>query len=329
MAEERSFLRVHQVTAARTAPASAPYQDRLAAPHTDQWSSACVFVPLCRRLGALAWPSPCRRPRAPRPATSPTGSWAWTGAPVGHPPRPGRRLHPRGRGRRPGLLRTGLRPHNDTDEWVMVFTEPDCTGDSWTLRPHGNPTTENLKLRSPSTSPASSSARRLARPHRDRGVVAGERCQVRRSAAANGDFCPARGASESPGCTRTEPRRRGIAGTPAGHDPFAAQGVGVRAEIARYATQEEPAFRPMTAPDLPPRLGSLTFHGPLSEARSRTHRRSSRRHLARHGPRHRLRLGRTAARVVESVPGSTGVGSTSTPRTWRGAGTLRRNARAR
>ncbi|WP_372346932.1 hypothetical protein [Streptomyces sp. KL116D] len=52
-------------------------------------------------------------------------------------------LHPRGRGRRPGLLRTGLRTHNDTDEWVMVFTEPDCTGDSWTLRPHGNPTTEN------------------------------------------------------------------------------------------------------------------------------------------------------------------------------------------
>uniref|UniRef100_A0AAU1I9H5 Secreted protein n=1 Tax=Streptomyces sp. NBC_00180 TaxID=2903632 RepID=A0AAU1I9H5_9ACTN len=39
-------------------------------------------------------------------------------------------------------------PHNDTDEWVMVFTEPDCTGDSWTLRPHGNPTTDRLTLRS-------------------------------------------------------------------------------------------------------------------------------------------------------------------------------------
>ncbi|GAA2324565.1 hypothetical protein OKJ48_01145 [Streptomyces kunmingensis] len=39
-------------------------------------------------------------------------------------------------------------PHNDTDEWVMVFTEPDCTGDSWTLRPHGHPTTERLALRS-------------------------------------------------------------------------------------------------------------------------------------------------------------------------------------
>ncbi|WP_329031059.1 MULTISPECIES: hypothetical protein [unclassified Streptomyces] len=39
-------------------------------------------------------------------------------------------------------------PDNDTDEWVMVFSEPDCTGDSWTLRPHGNPTTDRLKLRS-------------------------------------------------------------------------------------------------------------------------------------------------------------------------------------
>ncbi|MEU6994739.1 hypothetical protein ABZ953_29290 [Streptomyces sp. NPDC046465] len=39
-------------------------------------------------------------------------------------------------------------PHNDTDEWTMVFTEPDCTGDSWTLRPHGRPATDRLKLRS-------------------------------------------------------------------------------------------------------------------------------------------------------------------------------------
>ncbi|MFF1356736.1 hypothetical protein [Streptomyces sp. NPDC058297] len=39
-------------------------------------------------------------------------------------------------------------PHNDTDSWAMVFTEPDCEGDSWTLRPHGRPATDQLKLRS-------------------------------------------------------------------------------------------------------------------------------------------------------------------------------------
>ncbi|WP_331723734.1 MULTISPECIES: hypothetical protein [unclassified Streptomyces] len=39
-------------------------------------------------------------------------------------------------------------PHNDTDTWAMVFTEEDCTGDSWTLKPHGKPATESLKLRS-------------------------------------------------------------------------------------------------------------------------------------------------------------------------------------
>ncbi|MFD8572090.1 hypothetical protein [Streptomyces sp. NPDC059639] len=39
-------------------------------------------------------------------------------------------------------------PHNDTDTWVMVFSEPDCTGDSWTLRPHGTAATDRLTLRS-------------------------------------------------------------------------------------------------------------------------------------------------------------------------------------
>ncbi|WP_405576182.1 hypothetical protein [Streptomyces sp. NBC_01092] len=48
----------------------------------------------------------------------------------------------------PGSSEPAFAPHNDTDEWVMVFTEPDCTGDSWTLRPHGNPTTDRLTLRS-------------------------------------------------------------------------------------------------------------------------------------------------------------------------------------
>ncbi|MFC8510619.1 hypothetical protein ACFU3J_11030 [Streptomyces sp. NPDC057411] len=48
----------------------------------------------------------------------------------------------------PGASEPAFAPHNDTDEWVMVFTEPDCTGDSWTLRPHGRPASDRLKLRS-------------------------------------------------------------------------------------------------------------------------------------------------------------------------------------
>ncbi|MER8236873.1 hypothetical protein ACIRQY_32355 [Streptomyces sp. NPDC101490] len=39
-------------------------------------------------------------------------------------------------------------PHNDTDDYAIVFTGPDCTGDSWRLRPHGRPATDRLKLRS-------------------------------------------------------------------------------------------------------------------------------------------------------------------------------------
>lgn len=48
----------------------------------------------------------------------------------------------------PGSSEPAFAPHNDTDEWAMVFTEPNCTGDSWTLRPHGHPATDRLKLRS-------------------------------------------------------------------------------------------------------------------------------------------------------------------------------------
>ncbi|MER7935340.1 MULTISPECIES: hypothetical protein [unclassified Streptomyces] len=48
----------------------------------------------------------------------------------------------------PGSSEPAFAPHNDTDEWAVVFTGPDCTGDSWTLRPHGNPATDRLKLRS-------------------------------------------------------------------------------------------------------------------------------------------------------------------------------------
>ncbi|MER7950997.1 hypothetical protein ABTY59_26760 [Streptomyces sp. NPDC096079] len=48
----------------------------------------------------------------------------------------------------PGASEPAFAPHNDTDEFAMVFTEPDCSGDSWTLRPHGRPAGDRLKLRS-------------------------------------------------------------------------------------------------------------------------------------------------------------------------------------
>ncbi|MEU6127303.1 hypothetical protein [Streptomyces sp. NPDC047123] len=48
----------------------------------------------------------------------------------------------------PAASGPAVAPHNDTDTWAIVFTEPDCTGDSWTLRPHGRPTSDRLTLRS-------------------------------------------------------------------------------------------------------------------------------------------------------------------------------------
>ncbi|MFE2559029.1 hypothetical protein ACFXGT_23975 [Streptomyces sp. NPDC059352] len=48
----------------------------------------------------------------------------------------------------PNASEPAFAPHNDTDAFAIVFTEPDCTGDSWTLRPHGRPATDRLKLRS-------------------------------------------------------------------------------------------------------------------------------------------------------------------------------------
>ncbi len=48
----------------------------------------------------------------------------------------------------PGSSAPAFAPHNDTDDFAVVFTEPDCTGDSWTLRPHGRPASDRLKLRS-------------------------------------------------------------------------------------------------------------------------------------------------------------------------------------
>ncbi|MFK0044233.1 hypothetical protein ACIQU4_09010 [Streptomyces sp. NPDC090741] len=48
----------------------------------------------------------------------------------------------------PSASEPAFAPHNDTAAWAMVFTEPDCTGDSWTLKPKGRPATDRLKLRS-------------------------------------------------------------------------------------------------------------------------------------------------------------------------------------
>ncbi|MFD0415368.1 hypothetical protein [Streptomyces sp. NPDC127108] len=39
-------------------------------------------------------------------------------------------------------------PRNRTDAFIEVFTEPDCTGDSFTLRPLTGYGSERLKLRS-------------------------------------------------------------------------------------------------------------------------------------------------------------------------------------
>ncbi|MEU3826761.1 hypothetical protein GT045_00890 [Streptomyces sp. SID486] len=48
----------------------------------------------------------------------------------------------------PGASSPAHSPRNRTDEYALVFTEPDCTGDSFTLRPHTGYGSERLKLRS-------------------------------------------------------------------------------------------------------------------------------------------------------------------------------------
>ncbi|MFF7353867.1 hypothetical protein ACFZA1_14610 [Streptomyces filipinensis] len=68
----------------------------------------------------------------------------------------------------PGSSEPAFAPHNDTDVWVMVFTEPDCTGDSWTLRPHGRPASDRLKLRSVFMTDRHWPAARLASSRRSR-----------------------------------------------------------------------------------------------------------------------------------------------------------------
>ncbi|MFB7517616.1 hypothetical protein [Streptomyces sp. NPDC056144] len=48
----------------------------------------------------------------------------------------------------PGSSEPAFAPHNDTDAYAVVFTGTDCTGDQWTLRPHGRPASDRLLLRS-------------------------------------------------------------------------------------------------------------------------------------------------------------------------------------
>ncbi|MBC2876194.1 MULTISPECIES: hypothetical protein [Streptomyces] len=48
----------------------------------------------------------------------------------------------------PGSSSPAHSPRNRTDEYAEVFTEPDCSGDSFRLRPHTGYGGERLKLRS-------------------------------------------------------------------------------------------------------------------------------------------------------------------------------------
>lgn len=48
----------------------------------------------------------------------------------------------------PGASTPAFAPRNDTDAPAVVFTEPDCTGEKYSLRPHGGHASERLKLRS-------------------------------------------------------------------------------------------------------------------------------------------------------------------------------------
>ncbi|MET9451541.1 hypothetical protein [Streptomyces cinerochromogenes] len=48
----------------------------------------------------------------------------------------------------PGAGSPAHSPRNRTDAPAVVFTEPDCAGDSFTLRPHTGHGSERLKLRS-------------------------------------------------------------------------------------------------------------------------------------------------------------------------------------
>jgi hypothetical protein len=42
----------------------------------------------------------------------------------------------------------GHSPKNRTDAWAQVFTDTDCEGDSFPLRPHTGGASERLKVRS-------------------------------------------------------------------------------------------------------------------------------------------------------------------------------------
>lgn len=86
----------------------------------------------------------------PRRATSTTSTSASTATP---PPAPSTTRRATSASRTtavadPNSSEPAFAPHNDTDAYARLFTNPDCTGDSWTLRPHGNPASDRLKLRS-------------------------------------------------------------------------------------------------------------------------------------------------------------------------------------
>ncbi|MEO3975055.1 hypothetical protein [Streptomyces sp. CAU 1734] len=48
----------------------------------------------------------------------------------------------------PGSTSPAFAPVNDTDEVAVVWTNPDCTGEHYVLRPLGGSASERLKLRS-------------------------------------------------------------------------------------------------------------------------------------------------------------------------------------
>ncbi|MCX4625287.1 MULTISPECIES: hypothetical protein [unclassified Streptomyces] len=42
----------------------------------------------------------------------------------------------------------GYAPHNETDAWVTVYTDTNCDGDQWRLKPHGRQASDRLLVRS-------------------------------------------------------------------------------------------------------------------------------------------------------------------------------------
>ncbi|MER6778583.1 MULTISPECIES: hypothetical protein [unclassified Streptomyces] len=42
----------------------------------------------------------------------------------------------------------GYAPHNETDAWVTVYTDTNCDGGQWRLKPHGQQASDRLLVRS-------------------------------------------------------------------------------------------------------------------------------------------------------------------------------------